>query len=175
MDLDREPVGGPELLLGLDRDSSESLHQQLEQRLREQIRSGRLAPATRVPSSRALASQLGLSRGVVLEAYAQLTAEGYLAASQGAPTRVAAAPAVERPPVPAGALGRRHLHELDPGLPDLASFPRQGWSRSLRAVLGSAPFDALGHGDPRGTPELRNVLTSYLGRARGQRPSPSTC
>ncbi len=172
MGVDREPVAGPELLLGVDRGSAEALHDQLEQRLRAQIRSGRLAPGSRLPSSRALATQLGLSRGVVLEAYAQLAAEGYLSASQGAPTRVAAAPATERPPVPAAALGRRYLYDLDPGLPDLASFPRGSWVRSLRAMLRSARFDALGHGDPRGTPELRNALTSYLGRARGAAPEP---
>ena len=44
--------------------------------------------------------------------------------------------------------------------------------RSLRAVLRGAPFGALVHGDPRGTPELRNALTSYLGRARGAAPEP---
>ena len=160
------------MLLSLDRGSRLPLHDQLEQRLREQIRGGRIAPAARLPSSRALAAQLGISRGVVLEAYAQLTAEGYLTASQGAPTRVAAAPAIERAPVPAAALGRRHHYDLDPGVPDLASFPRGSWMRSLRAVLRGAPFGALGPGDPRGTPELRNALTSYLGRARGAAPEP---
>ncbi len=95
MDSHREPVVGPALLLTLDRDSRLPLHDQLEQRLRERIRGDRIAPAARLPSSRALAAQLGISRGVVLEAYAQLTAEGYLVASQGAPTRVAAAPAID--------------------------------------------------------------------------------
>jgi GntR family transcriptional regulator / MocR family aminotransferase len=169
---DIKPVSGPGLLLSLDRDSHASLHEQLELRLREHVRGARLAPGTRLPSSRSLAAQLGVSRGVVLEAYAQLIAEGYLTASQGAPTRVATAPSAERPPVPAGSLERRHAYHFDPGLPDLAAFPRDRWLRSIRAALRDAPFDQLGHGDPRGIPELRNELMSYLSHARGAAPEP---
>lgn len=107
-----------------------------------------------------------------MEAYAQLSAEGYLSARQGSRTRVAAAPSIERPPVPAVALRPRHLYDLHPGLPDLAGFPRDQWARSQRAALRDAPFDALGHGDPRGTVELRNALMGYLGRVRGAAPEP---
>jgi GntR family transcriptional regulator/MocR family aminotransferase len=148
------------------------MHEQLERELREQIRTGRLAPETRLPSSRSLAGELGVSRGVVLEAYAQLAAEGYLNSSQGAPTRVAAVSGAERPPVAASALQPRNRYELDPGLPDLREFPRDRWIRSLRAALRQAPFDALGQGDPRGAPELRNQLLGYLGRVRGAAPEP---
>jgi GntR family transcriptional regulator/MocR family aminotransferase len=109
---------------------------------------------------------------VVLEAYSQLLAEGYLVASQGAPTRVGSMPSVERPPVPAGSLEPRYRQRFDPGLPDLAAFPRERWARSLRAASRTAPFAALGHGDPRGAPELRNELMSYLGRVRGAAPEP---
>lgn len=126
----------------------------------------------RLPSSRSLAADLGVSRGIVLEAYAQLTAEGYLTASQGTPTRVATAASAERPPVPASTLRRRHPYHFDPGAPDLAAFPRGRWLRSVRAVLAQAAFDALGPGDPRGTPELRNELMAYLSRARGAAPEP---
>jgi GntR family transcriptional regulator / MocR family aminotransferase len=62
---------------------------QLERQLREGIRSGRLKAGSRLPPTRALASELGLSRGVVLDAYSQLVAEGYLVARQGSGTRVA--------------------------------------------------------------------------------------
>jgi GntR family transcriptional regulator/MocR family aminotransferase len=160
------------VLLALERGSGAALHEQLERRLREHVRSGRLAPGSRLPSSRALASELGVSRGVVLEAYAQLTAEGYLTATQGAPTRVAATPSAERPPVPAGSLERRFAYDFDPGLPDLATFPREQWTRSLRGALRGARFDQLGRGDPRGSPELRNALMRYLGRVRGAAPEP---
>jgi GntR family transcriptional regulator/MocR family aminotransferase len=109
---------------------------------------------------------------VVLEAYAQLSAEGYLMASQGAPTRVAWALSSERPPVPASSLEPRYAHDFQPGAPDLAAFPRESWVRSLRTALRNAPFEALAQGDPRGRPELRTELMRYLGRARGAAPEP---
>ena len=67
-----------ELLVALDRDGCEPLHRQLEASLRSGIRDGRLAAGTILPSTRALASQLGVSRGIVVEAYEQLVAEGFL-------------------------------------------------------------------------------------------------
>jgi GntR family transcriptional regulator/MocR family aminotransferase len=163
---------GSELLVELDRLSASPLHEQLAVRLREAVRSGRLTPGEKLPSSRLLAGELGVSRGVVIEAYAQLTAEGYLTASQGAPTRVSATASTERPPLPAGSLQPAHAYRFDPGLPDLAGFPRQRWLHSLRMVLRETPFDQLGYGDPRGTPELRNQLMAYLGRVRGAAPEP---
>jgi len=167
-----EPVSDHGLLLRLRRDSSLALHEQLEQRLRADIRSRRLHPGTRLPSSRALATTLGVSRGVVLEAYSQLVAEGYLVASQGAPTRVADAPSAERAPLPAGSLQRGYRVSFDPGVPDLASFPRAVWLRSMRAALNHAPFAALGRGDPRGLPRLRDELMGYLSRVRAAAPEP---
>jgi GntR family transcriptional regulator/MocR family aminotransferase len=171
---EKEPVGGSGLLLDLIPGSSATLHEQLEAALRDRVRSGRLAPGARLPSSRGLAAELGVSRGVVLEAYAQLTAEGYLTASQGAPTRVALVPSGERerPPLAATSLGAGHRFDFDPGLPDLVAFPRADWLRSLRVAAREAPFDRLGYGDPRGAPELRNALMAYLGRARGAAPEP---
>ena len=156
-----------ELLLTLTReDGREPLHAQLERRLREAIRSGRLATGDRLPATRVLAAELGVSRGVVVEAYAQLAAEGYLVTRRGAGTTVAAASrpvaAPQPPPFP-----RPIAEDFHPGMPDLASFPRAAWQRSLRTVLRSAPDHALGYADPAGTPELRTALAHYLGRARG--------
>jgi DNA-binding transcriptional regulator YhcF (GntR family) len=91
---------GPDLLLHLDRDAAEPLRTQLERELRDAIRGGRLRTGVRLPASRALAAQLGVSRGVVTDAYEQLSAEGWLAARRGAGTVVAAAPAAEPPPTP---------------------------------------------------------------------------
>ncbi len=108
----------------------------------------------------------------MLEAYAQLTAEGYLVSSQGAPTRVGSMPSAERPPVPASSLEQIDAHRYDPALPDLGSFPRDRWARSLRSALREAAFAELGYGDPRGAPELRNGLMAYLGRVRGAAPEP---
>lgn len=177
MDEDRrpvvsEPTRDPELLLSLDSSAATPLHSQLEMELRNLVRGGRLTPGARLPSTRALASKLGVSRGVVLEAYSQLVAEGYLTASQGAPTRVATMPSSELPPLAATPGAGRRPYELDPALPDLAAFPRGVWLRSLRNALREAPFDALAPSDPRGSAELRNALMSYLGRARGAAPEP---
>lgn len=163
---------GPELPLGLERTSGRPLHEQLETALREYVRAGRLPPSAKLPSSRALAQSLGISRGVVLEAYSQLIAEGYLVSSRGAPTRVAAMPSIERPPVPASSLEPACRHRFDPGLPDLAAFPREQWGRSLRVALREAPFAAFDEGDPRGATALRNELMGYLGRTRGAAPEP---
>jgi GntR family transcriptional regulator/MocR family aminotransferase len=163
---------GPGVLIELDRAEPGTLHEQLERRLRELVRSGRLGPGARMPSTRTLATELNISRGVVLEAYTQLVAEGYLTASQGAPTRVAFAAGAEPPPAAAGAEAPRYRYDLDPTLPDLASFPRDQWLRSVRAATRRAAFAELGHGDPRGTADLRNELMAYLGRVRGAAPEP---
>ena len=119
-----EPVAGPGLLFALDRIAGATLHEQLERWLRDQVRGGKLGPGDRLPSSRALAAELNVSRGVVLEAYAQLSAEGYLTASQGAPTRVAATFGLERPPVPAGSLEPRYRHDFQPGVRTYRRSPR---------------------------------------------------
>jgi GntR family transcriptional regulator/MocR family aminotransferase len=166
------PVGDWAVLLGLQRGPGGTLHEQLEARLRELIRGGRLGAGTRLPSSRALAGAIGVSRGIVLEAYAQLVAEGYLTASQGAATRVAASAVGERPPLRASSLLDERRTRLAPDRPDLAAFPRDSWLRSLRTALREAPIRALDDADPRGVPELRDALMDYLVRARAAAPEP---
>src|SRR4051812_14248670 len=88
---------GPQLLLELDRGSATPLRSQVEHHLRAAIRSGRLAAGERLPSSRALAAHLSLSRGLIQDCYAQLQAEGYLTSHVGSATRVAAGASFERP------------------------------------------------------------------------------
>jgi GntR family transcriptional regulator / MocR family aminotransferase len=146
----------------------------LEAALRDAVRSGQLGPGTRLPSSRALASDLQVARNTVADAYAQLVAEGWLTAQRGSSTRVAdriAArdPAGERP-VPAAA--REPRYNLRPGSPDLSAFPRAAWLAAARRALAAAPSAALGYSDPRGRPELRRALADYLSRARGVALSP---
>ncbi len=158
---------GPELLLTLDRSQAEPLGAQLERQLREAIRSGRLAAGERVPSSRAMAAELGISRGLVLECYSQLQAEGFLTSRAGSATRVAAGaltPA-ERPPQPAPA--PRLAVDFRPGVPDLTSFPRRDWAWALREACRTAAPADLDYGDPRGADVLRQVLAGYLRRVRG--------
>ncbi|SNS55092.1 MocR-like pyridoxine biosynthesis transcription factor PdxR [Actinacidiphila glaucinigra] len=173
----------------------------LEDALRGAVRDGRLAPGTRLPSSRTLAKDLGVARNTVADAYGQLVAEGWLTARQGSGTRVgdgwrptgppaapprggrarAAAPhpngtadPARAPEQPAGPpWHREHVpYDLRPGSPDLGSFPRAAWSAAARRALAAAPNDALGYTDPRGRPELREALAAYLGRVRGVRTAP---
>jgi len=156
----------PELLVPLDRKLGETLSAQLERQLRAAIREGRLKPETTLPSTRALAAQLGVSRGLVVGAYAQLGAEGYLVLRRGSTPRVARAvgqPVVSRPEPHE----QPPRYNLRPDLPDYAAFPREEWARSYRAALKRAPDLELAYGDTRGSPALRAALVSYLGRVRG--------
>ncbi|NGO12283.1 PLP-dependent aminotransferase family protein [Streptomyces sp. HC44] len=142
--------------------------------LREAVRGGRLAPGTRLPSSRSLAADLGIARNTVADAYTDLVAEGWLTARQGSGTRVAeravVAPASSAAPRPRASRGP--TYDLIPGSPDFASFPRAEWLKAARRALATAPNDALGYGDPRGRVELRTALAAYLARARGVRTDP---
>lgn len=160
------------MLIDIQRDAEQPLHEQLEHSIREGIQSGRLAGGAALPSSRGLARELGISRGVVTEAYSQLAAEGYLTSRQGAPVRVARTvrSAAARPP--ARSLLPSFPYHFHPGLPDLAGFPRDRWLRSLRAAWRRAPIDAVGYPDPRGVPALREALAGYLGRVRGAAAEP---
>ena len=157
-----------ELLVELRRNDDVPLHRQLEQELRAAIRSGRLASGSVVPSTRGLATQLGLSRGVVVEAYEQLVAEGYLTSQPGGATRISgrvgdATPTVttERPDTPPVQI------DFGYGRPDLTQFPRATWMRSIRRVLNEASSERLAYLDPRGADELREALADYLNRVRG--------
>ena len=116
--------------------------------------------------TRALAGQLGVSRGIVVEAYEQLVAEGYLASRPGGLTQVArtATAATSRPHRPAAV---RFEIDFRPGRPDVDQFPRAAWLRSVRRVLNETPSERFGYLDGRGTPELRGAVTDYLNRARG--------
>ncbi|MEW1792660.1 MULTISPECIES: PLP-dependent aminotransferase family protein [Streptomyces] len=138
--------------------------------LREAVRTGRLTPGSRLPSSRTLAADLGMARNTVADAYAELVAEGWLTARQGSGTRVArrAAPRTPEPSgPPARPVRRRPTHNLRAGTPDLGSFPRAEWLAASRRALTAAPNDAFDYGDQLGRVELRTVLADYLARTRG--------
>ncbi len=160
-----------DLLLDLPRGDG-PLHRQIEQALRDGIRAGRLRPGAALPSTRALARELGVSRGVVFEAYGQLAAEGWIEARQGAPTRVADRTRAAAAPAPAAPAAPPLRFDLAPGRPDLSAFPREAWLAACRRVLRELPDAALGFPDVRGAPQLRTELAAYLGRARGIVPDP---
>ncbi len=165
---------------------------QVSRALRESIRSGRLRPGEQLPATRELARDLRLSRGVIVEAYEQLVAEGFLVSRVGAGTRVAETAgartgghddgadsseaggsgrsngaAARRAGAGSGAEDRATTYYgYRPTSPDLSMFPRQRWLAALRHVLATVPNDALDYGDPGGVPELREELAAYLRRVR---------
>jgi len=160
------------VLVEIEREAELPLHEQVERSIRESIQAGRLAAGARLPSSRALARELEISRGVVTEAYGQLAAEGYLLTRQGAPVRVARTVRTAGSRPPARSMLPSFPYHFHPGLPDLAGFPRDRWLRSLRAAWRQTPIDAIGYPDPRGVPALRQALADYLGRVRGVAAEP---
>jgi GntR family transcriptional regulator/MocR family aminotransferase len=164
---------GPELLVELDRTARRPIRAQLEDGLREAVRSGRLAARARLPATRALAADLGVSRRLVVDAYAQLLAEGYLVARRGAGTYVAEAAGATSVSAAEPAL-RSLSYDFFPGYPDLASFPRRAWLRAMREVLAVAPPRSFGYPDPRGALELRRALAEHLRRVRGVVVDPQT-
>jgi GntR family transcriptional regulator / MocR family aminotransferase len=186
-----------ELHLDLDSAPGRTLRARAEHALREAVRSGRLPPGSRLPATRALAAQLGVSRGVVVEAYAQLAAEGYLDTRRGGGTRVAEHPGPPSTSTPtSGVEGKLNLaardsivprravgaaeapvvpqamrYDLRPALPAVDGFPRAVWLAALTRVLRTIPDARLGYGDRQGEPELRAALAASLARTRGVRAS----
>jgi GntR family transcriptional regulator/MocR family aminotransferase len=156
---------------------------QLEAGLRDSVRSGRLRPGVRLPSSRALGAELGVSRRLVVEAYEQLTAEGYLVSLRGSGTRVAPARGPspsDSPSVGDGAEATPSAAapgvaiDLFPGAPDLSIFPRRAWGRALRRALADLPDARLGYGEFGGAVELRDALAEHLGRVRAAATEPDS-
>src|SRR5690348_1856317 len=149
----KELVGAVDLHLHL---SGTRVRAGLEGALRDAIRAGRLRTGTRLPSSRALAADLGVARNTVAEVYSQLVAEGWLTARTGSGTSVAPRPG--RGPA-AGQQDREEAtaprYDLRAGVPDLSAFPRRAWLATARRALAAAPDHVLGYPDPRGLPPLR--------------------
>ncbi|HCT77477.1 MAG TPA: GntR family transcriptional regulator [Micromonosporaceae bacterium] len=143
--------------------------------LRTAIRKRSLTAGVRLPASRQLAQDVGVSRGVIVEAYNQLIAEGFLLARPGAGTIVseccAGEAATEESRLPTAA-DDRVRYQLRPGIPDLSLFPRGQWLARMRQALAALPHEALGYPDHAGVLELRRELASYLNRVRSARANP---
>ncbi|MEU5162102.1 PLP-dependent aminotransferase family protein [Streptomyces sp. NPDC020875] len=168
---DGTPPGGGfawELLLPTAAAPARRRGRALQEALRDAVRSGRLAAGTRLPSSRALAADLGVSRGLVTEAYEQLVAEGYLRSGRGSGTWVGDAVRSGVPAAQGPVRGRRSaVVDFRPGSPDLSLFPRAAWAAAFRTVVGELPHRGLSYPDPRGLPGLRTALAALLTRRRG--------
>ncbi|MER7298654.1 PLP-dependent aminotransferase family protein [Nocardioides sp. NPDC127514] len=158
----------------LDRTSGEPLPAQLAAQVRALVLAGTLGTGDRLPSSRALAADLGVSRAVTEQAYDQLTAEGWLEARRGSGTYVTATRptgVTSRPtgvtPRPTRATSRPTgvTSRLDTGTPFFDPRLEPGWRRAWREVSVATP--PRGYDDPRGVLELREALAARLGRTRG--------
>ncbi|MDG9722059.1 MULTISPECIES: MocR-like pyridoxine biosynthesis transcription factor PdxR [unclassified Streptomyces] len=163
------------LSVQVDRDSAVPLTAQLQNAIKSRVEDRVLHPGARLPSSRQLAQDLGLSRSVVVEAYEQLIAEGYLDAVRGSGTHVtrklpeqtAASPLLDARP----ASGPRW--DLRVGIANLSSFPRQEWLNSYTKVLQNVSREGMDYPPVAGIAELRNELAGYLGRVRSVRAEPA--
>ncbi|MGH3382625.1 MAG: PLP-dependent aminotransferase family protein [Actinoallomurus sp.] len=160
-----------DLLIELRRDGGAPLHRQVETAIRAGIRSGRLPVGSSLPPTRTIAADLGVSRGVIVEAYQQLTAEGYLTSRAGGYTQVAAGPEPAAAPVPPAPREPPRI-DFGYGRADVAGFPRAAWLRSIRRVLTEAPNERFGYLGARGVPELHEALAGYLNRVRGTSAEP---
>lgn len=155
----------------LDRTATEPLGTQLSGQIRARVLDATLREGDRLPSSRALATELGTARSVVEQAYSQLVAEGWLTGRHGSGTFVAA-PAMRQS---ARATTARHPGQpapvlLDAGTPYLDPKHAAGWRRAWREVSTATP--PPGYDDPRGLPELRSLLADRLAHTRGLRCDP---
>jgi GntR family transcriptional regulator/MocR family aminotransferase len=182
------------LLLNL-RGASGPLYRRVYHAIKQGIRSGRLAPAARLPSTRELAADLGVSRNTVMLAYEQLAAEGYVVSRDRSTSSVAGTVPSPMPPASAGprsarvpgisAYARRLTrngavpgpgsaaappgprYDFRYGRPAVDEFPREIWRRLLAARARRTSRDAVGYASPLGYPPLREALVEYLRRARG--------
>jgi GntR family transcriptional regulator / MocR family aminotransferase len=168
-----------ETLLDLSATRPGPLHLRLRSAIRAAIRDGRLPLGAALPPSRTLATDLGVSRWTVTQAYSLLIAEGYLAGRTGSATRVSWSPDPgadrDAPPVrPSETPPRPARFDLSPGRPDLRAFPRRKWAEAVRTAAETAPFDQLDYSQSGGHPRLRAVLADHLNRSRGAAAEPGT-
>ncbi|MBY5989140.1 PLP-dependent aminotransferase family protein [Roseovarius atlanticus] len=180
--------------LELDRSGKRTLAIQLFDSIREAILDGTLSPGTRLPSSRQLAKQLGISRNTVTTAYEQLCVEEYVTPVRGAGTKVAELPALQQihprkneigePDPPRIRLSRRGENLSDSprylpqfknrsfaaGLPALDLFPHELWARYISRAVRRSAIRRFDYGEISGTPELKRSIVEHLATARGFRP-----
>lgn len=167
----------------VDRESQVPFIRQIYERLRGKILRGDLPGGEKIPSSRELASHLQVSRNVVLEAYAQLIAEGYLDSREGSGTFVAAGAFLEPSEFPsqvnvaspsdAAEVGESDLIDFRTGVPALEMIPRQLLGKRFRDVCLELPATGYDYGSPEGSPALRKALARYLARTRGVHCDPA--
>ncbi|MFS0559765.1 PLP-dependent aminotransferase family protein [Terribacillus sp. 179-K 1B1 HS] len=164
----------------IERDHSLPLSWQLHLQLKEKILKGMIVGGQRLPSTRSMAEQLGISRNTVVEVYEQMTAEGYLKTKAGAGTYVVEGILMdnfrlEKPPIISAREDENKKEYIDfrSGFPALSSFPRVAWSKVAKEVYESCADDLFGYQEPQGSEELRKVVAAYLYRTRGIECAPA--
>lgn len=162
------PGGGRDLAIALTRGAG-PLHRQLEDALRTAVADGRLPEGETLPATRILAADLGVSRGVVVEAYAQLVAEAVLQTVPGGGTRVREDETGDPPQATRHAPALAPRFDLRPFVPELAAFPRRAWIDATATAVRQMTDAQLAMPDPTGDPVVRATLARYSGRARGVR------
>ncbi|KZE73372.1 GntR family transcriptional regulator [Paenibacillus elgii] len=164
------------LWIPIDRSLDMPLIGQVYGQIRDRILKGELPSGEKLPSTRELSGELKVSRNVVLEAYDQLLAEGFLISRRGAGTFVAEGACLEQrrrvteamaPSVYDNLLRDEGLVNFRSGIPALDRFPRRIWAQLSSAVWNEASPAVLGYDTPEGRPELRHVLAQYLLKSRG--------
>ncbi|GAM10896.1 putative HTH-type transcriptional regulator YhdI [Geobacter sp. OR-1] len=161
----------------LDRTSAIPLIRQLYDGMRAQILSGVLRPGSRLPSSREMAGQLGVSRNVVVEAFEMLYSEGFTTARHGSgtfvapgttfPAAVAEKKRITLAKVSMGYESQAGVINFKPGTPDLREFPLRAWLQAVKAAYLHPADDSLGYGQPEGRRELRQAICDYVVSQRG--------
>ncbi|WP_036959690.1 aminotransferase class I/II-fold pyridoxal phosphate-dependent enzyme, partial [Promicromonospora kroppenstedtii] len=155
----------------LDRARAEPLPAQLAAAVRALVTDGTLGTGDRLPSSRALATDLGVSRAVVEQAYDQLLAEAWVSTRRGAGTFVTSGETLPTQPSTHRPASREPQYtHLDAGTPWIDPRHLAGWRRAWREVSMARP--PRGYPDPSGLPELREALAERLARTRGLTVAP---
>lgn len=152
-----------------ERQTGETLRAALERALRDAILSGALREGVQMPASRALAHELGVSRGVVSDTYGQLESQGFLITRARAAPVVAAAARADSPPADPGPDPEPPpaRYDLTPTTPDVTLFPLRRWLAAAEHVAREAGPTTLDYRGPRGERALREALADHLGRTRG--------
>ncbi len=184
----------PLSVMNIDHESTVPIYRQLYTSLRNAILNGQLASGTQLPSTRALALELEVARGTILNAYEQLLAEGYVESEMGGGTYVARelpdellqAPSIQAFPLPQDQSGRTlsqrgmamastayassfdlsPIRVFRPGLAALDAFPLKIWSQITARHARQRSYDLLNYGDPAGYKPLRQAIAGYLGSVR---------
>lgn len=171
----------PLLRLGVDSQSTTPLFAQVYEALRARIVAGKITVASRLPSSRALAEELGVSRATVVTAYDQLIAEGFVESRPGSGIYVSdigeveTIPTVSAPPVVPShqPVSPPPPQPFQPGHPDMRLFPHRHWGQCLARVARTAPETLVLETEPFGDPVLRGEVVKYLAEWRGVNVHPS--